>query len=152
MLPPLFLEATQRKTERTAIVELRDEPDGEKLQVVGTATPRKNRRRPTDPGVADIVQLTRTAFGFFAQAAVAEARGCSAAKAGFFFAEWPTRHPVGAVGVPSGPLFLEATQRKTVRTVTVVFRPEPDVAEIQEMGAGTHHCRCPAEPVAADAI
>ncbi len=72
----LFLKAPQLKTAPTGrFAGLTEEKAVAETLKVGTATPRRNRRRPTDPGVADIIQLTRTTFGFFAQAAVAEARG-----------------------------------------------------------------------------
>ena len=63
----LFLEATQLKTERTAIVVLRVDPSVAEVQVVGIATPRRNRRRPDAPGVADAPQRSF--------AAAANARG-----------------------------------------------------------------------------
>jgi hypothetical protein len=54
------------------------------------------------------------------------------------------------VGVPSGTLFLEATQLKTVRTVTAVLRADPYEAEAQAVGIASRRERRPAEPVVAD--
>ena len=54
------------------------------------------------------------------------------------------------VGVPSGTLFLEATQLKTVRTVAVVLRADPYEAEAQAVGIASRRERRPAEPVVAD--
>ncbi len=74
----LFLEATQLKTVRTAVEMLRDDPDVVEVQVVGTATPRRNRRRPDVPGVADAVQQTG------AVSAAARGRAARHLKAGVF--------------------------------------------------------------------
>ncbi len=54
-----------------------------------------------------------------------------------FFADFS--HPADPVGVPVAPLFLEATQRKTVRTVVVILRCEPAWIEIQEVDMGVRH-------------
>ena len=54
--------------------------------------------------------------------------------------------------VPLGTLFLEATQLKTVRTVTVALRADPSVAEAQVVGIAARSGRRPTEPVDADAI
>ena len=85
----LFLEATQLKTEPTAIAALRTEPGGAEVQVVGIGT--RNGRRPTEPGVADVTQSTETPIA----KSVAIARGRVSEKS-------PAKHPVGAVRVPSG--------------------------------------------------
>ena len=52
----------------------------------------------------------------------------------------------------SSSLFLEATQRKTVRTVIAVLRADPIEVEAQEVGVATprRNRRRPAVPVAAD--
>ncbi len=47
-------------------------------------------------------------------------------------------------------LFLEATQRKTVRTVEEILRDDPGVVEVQVVGTGAGHRRRPTEPVDAD--
>ena len=67
----LSLEATQRKTVRTAIAALRADPSEVEVQAVGTATPRRNRRRPTEPVVADTQQCSVSVI----VPGVAEARG-----------------------------------------------------------------------------
>ena len=95
----LFLEATQLKTVRTAIAALRADPSVAEAQGAGIATPRRNRRRPDVPGVADVIQRTVLIS--------AEARGRDVLS-----------------------LFLEATQRKTVRTVAMVLRIEPEKVEV----------------------
>jgi hypothetical protein len=66
-----------------------------------------------------------------------------------FFADFS--HPAGPVGVPAAPLFLEATQQKTVRTVTVVRRIELGGVESQVVGIGVHNRRRPTVPAVADA-
>ena len=53
---PLFLEATQRKAERTAVAALRMEPAVAEVQVAGIGT--RNGRRPTEPVDADAIQRT----------------------------------------------------------------------------------------------
>ncbi len=116
----LFLEATQLKTVRTAVAALRIEPAVVEVQGVGSATPRRNRRRPDIPGVADAIPRTVS----FVISGVAEARGLS--------------------------LFLEATQRKTVRTVVAILRSEPGGVEVQEADNGAGHRRRPTVPVVAD--
>ena len=63
---------------------------------------------------------------------------------------WPTRHPVGAVGVPSYTLFLEATQLKTVRMVTTVLRVDSAEMKVQAVGNASRGERRPAEPIATD--
>ena len=68
----LFLEATQRKTERTAVAILRFEPGGAEVQEADIGA--GHRRRPTVPAVADVIQLARTVF-CGSIPAVAEARG-----------------------------------------------------------------------------
>ena len=52
--------------------------------------------------------------------------------------------------VGSAERHLEATQRKTVRTVVAVLRSEPAVAEAQVVGIGTRNGRRPTVPVGAD--
>ncbi len=80
----LFLEATQLKTVPTANVVLRADPSVAEVQVVGTATPRRNRRRPDVPGAAGVIQRTVVSV------AVARGRG-----APIFFDRAPrgTRRP-----------------------------------------------------------
>ena len=51
---------------------------------------------------------------------------------------------------PASSLFLEATQLKTVRTVTAVLRADPYEAEAQAVGIASRRERRPAEPVVAD--
>ena len=70
------LEATQLKTVRTGIAALRSEPVRVEIQVLGSVTPRRNRRRPAESIAADTPQCTVT----FVISGVAEARGwcCSA--------------------------------------------------------------------------
>ena len=68
---PLFLEATQRKTERTAIAALRVDPIVVEVQEVGIGA--RNRRRPDVPAVADATQSTETAE--ISAVAVARGRG-----------------------------------------------------------------------------
>ena len=114
----LFLEATQLKTVRTVIVALRTEPVGVEAQAVGIDT--RNGRRTNIPAVADVIQLARTAFGFFTSAAVAEARGRAAS------------------------LFLEAAQLKTAPTGRFAGHSgEKAVAEAQEADTGTGHRQRP---------
>ncbi len=72
MLPTLFLEATQRKTVRTKIVDILITLAVE-IQVVGIVI-RRSRCRPIIPVSADVIQLTRPIFGS-TPSAVAEARG-----------------------------------------------------------------------------
>ena len=50
------------------------------------------------------------------------------------------------------PLFLEATQLKTVRTVMAVLRADPIVVEVQEVGIGARNRRRPNVPAGADGI
>ena len=64
-LGTLFLEATQRKTERMVTTVLRVDPKVAEAQAVGIASRRE--RRPAEPVVADVIQRTG--------AARAEARG-----------------------------------------------------------------------------
>ena len=90
---------------------------------MGSATPRRNRRRPDVPGVADLPQSPVTSIAIN----VAEARG------------------------HSPYLFLEATQRKTECTVVAILRCEPDGAEVQIVGIAARCGRRPAVSAVADA-
>ncbi len=132
----LFLEATQRKTVPTETAVLWEDPIEAEVQEVSIRSTR-NRRRPVVTTGADAPQLARSIRS--TDTAVAVARGrthrvfCWSFHCRFFF------------------LFLEATQRKTVRTAIVVLRADPTVAEAQEVGIGARNRRRPAVPVAADA-
>ena len=68
------LEATQLKTVRTGIAASRSEPVRVEIQVLGSVTPRRNRRRPAESIAADTPQCTVT----FVISGVAEARGPAA--------------------------------------------------------------------------
>jgi hypothetical protein len=72
MLPPLFLEATQLKTERTVIAVLRADPTEAEVQEVGSDA--CYCRRPAVSAGADGIQFSRTVFSRSIPA-VAEARG-----------------------------------------------------------------------------
>ncbi len=50
------------------------------------------------------------------------------------------------------PLFLEATQRKAVRTVVAAMRNNSQVIEIQAVGIGVRNRRSPTVSGGADAI
>ena len=118
----LFLEATQLKTVRTATVVLRVDSAAVEVQAAGIV-PRRERR-PAEPVVADAKQCT-VALG---ASGVAEARGRAAS------------------------LFLEATQRKTVRTVIEALWADTAVVEVQAAGIASRRERRPDVPVVTDVI
>ncbi len=131
-LGTLFLEATQRKTERMVTTVLRVDPKVAEAQAVGIASRRE--RRPAEPVVADVIQRTG--------AARAEARGrCRSALEGCFF-----------LAKVSFFLSQEATQRKAVRTEVEILRNDPGVVELQAVGIAARRGRRPTVPVGADVI
>ena len=90
------LEATQWKTVRTVTVTLRAHSVVAEVQEAGTATPRKNRRRPAVPVVANEPQ--RTTCLVVAAVAVARGRATRQAKTGGLGPKNPPRRQQNTPG------------------------------------------------------
>ncbi len=135
----LFLEATQRKTVRTAVESLRDDPGAVEVQVVGIAA--RSGRRPAVPVAADDTQATETAGTHSVAVARGRGRVTSAMNHQFVLGRGAARHANRVASTPNRGRAMLCITTGSAQNSAEIFLGRPlfvSYSRLEETGGRRH--------------